>query len=265
MSFISFIMSPMRTSNLEYQAFTYGKTVTFLLIIVVIIVISNGLASTNLDSQASANRGWPGNPTINIPICTNPSYQDYPTIVRDGSGGAIITWQDFRNGNYDIYAQRVSSEGVVQWEADGVPICTDLNSQSLPIIISDGSNGAIITWRDLRNGNADIYAQLVNSKGVIQWEIDGVPICTAVNDQSSHTVVSDGSGGAIIVWEDYRSNINFDIYAQRVDSDGDIQWEIDGVSICTAVNDQYSSKVVSDGFGGVIIAWEDKRSNNGDI
>jgi hypothetical protein len=34
-----------------------------------------------------------------------------PTIVSDGSSGAIITWQDKRSGNYDIYAQRVFSDG----------------------------------------------------------------------------------------------------------------------------------------------------------
>jgi hypothetical protein len=34
--------------------------------------------------------------------------------VSDGSGGAIITWKDYRSGtNYDIYAQNVSSDGLL--------------------------------------------------------------------------------------------------------------------------------------------------------
>ncbi len=32
--------------------------------------------------------------------------------------------------------------------------------------------------------------------------------------------MSDGSGGAIIAWQDYRSDDNYDIYAQRVDASG---------------------------------------------
>ncbi|MFB3896657.1 MAG: hypothetical protein ACE14V_10185, partial [bacterium] len=45
---------------------------------------------------------------------TNNQY--YPILVSDGSGGAIIAWQDYRNGNYDIYAQSVTTDGFVPVE-----------------------------------------------------------------------------------------------------------------------------------------------------
>lgn len=37
--------------------------------------------------------------------------QTKPSIASDGLGGAIIAWQDSRNGNLDIYAQRVNKNG----------------------------------------------------------------------------------------------------------------------------------------------------------
>ena len=89
-----------------------------------------------------------------------------PTIVSDGSGGAIITWQDYRNGNNDIYAQRINAGGTVQWTLNGVAICTETHSQTYPTIVSDGSGGAIITWQDDRNGNNDIYAQRIIALGI---------------------------------------------------------------------------------------------------
>src|SRR6185436_2902719 len=61
---------------------------------------------------------WSHDSTSNTPISTGPATQYSPAIVSDGAGGAIITWYDFRSGAYDIYAQRVSSSGVVQWTAD---------------------------------------------------------------------------------------------------------------------------------------------------
>jgi len=73
-----------------------------------------------------------------------------PKIVSDGAGGALMTWEDFRNGvTSDIYAQRVSVTGVVAtgWNVNGVAICVSAGNQSHPQIISDSSNGAIITWR----------------------------------------------------------------------------------------------------------------------
>jgi len=92
-------------------------------------------------------------------------------------------------------------------------------------LASDGSGGTIITWQDYRRGSsADIYAQRPNAAGVPQWATDGVAICTATMTECRCVSSSDGSGGAIIAWQDYRSGTNYDIYAQRVNSSGVVQW-----------------------------------------
>ncbi|MCK4539135.1 MAG: T9SS type A sorting domain-containing protein, partial [Candidatus Krumholzibacteria bacterium] len=46
-----------------------------------------------------------------VPICTATGGQTDPRIIPDGAGGAIITWNDGRSSNYDIYAQVVDSKG----------------------------------------------------------------------------------------------------------------------------------------------------------
>ena len=106
------------------------------------------------------------------------------------------------------------------WVQDGVALCTATGGQYYPTIVSDGAGGAIVTWYDYRSGNADIYAQRVNSSGTVQWTANGVAISTATNSQDTPTIVSDGAGGAIITWRDYRSGTNRDIYAQKVESLG---------------------------------------------
>ncbi|HTP79121.1 MAG TPA: hypothetical protein VMM57_01815, partial [Bacteroidota bacterium] len=64
---------------------------------------------------------WSTNPAVNNAICTATNNQDSPTIVSDGSGGAIITWEDHRNGtDNDIYAQRINAAGTPQWTSNGV-------------------------------------------------------------------------------------------------------------------------------------------------
>jgi len=92
-----------------------------------------------------------------------------------------------------------------------------------------------------------------------QWVEDGVPICTATDYQGRPQSVSDGAGGAIIAWTDDRSS-NLDIYAQRVNASGTMLWTTDGVAICTTPGNQSDPHLVSDGAGGVIITWEDRRS-----
>jgi predicted lipoprotein with Yx(FWY)xxD motif len=213
---------------------------------------------------AVLSQTWVSNGTA---VCTANDDQITPAIVSDGSGGAIIAWQDLHNGNYDIYAQRVNSSGAMLWTANGVAICTADSSQELPQIVSDGSGGAIIAWQDYRNGNYDIYAQRVNSSGVVQWTTNGVPICNAAFDQFGIAMISDGLGGAILTWEDNRSNVVNcpDIYAQRVDASGASLWTADGVSICNEASAQHGPRLVSDGSGGAIITWYDQRAGDFDI
>ena len=198
-----------------------------------------------------------------VVLCAGSADCDYPTIASDGSGGAIVTWFDYRNNNYDIYAQRINASGAAQWTANGVAICTATGTQQYPQIISDGAGGAIVTWQDNRGANADIYAQRVNSSGAVQWTANGVALCTATGDQIECQIASDGAGGAIVTWSDYRSG--YGIYARRVNASGVAQWTANGVALCTAAGSRGKSMILSDGAGGAFVTWYDYRSGTADI
>jgi hypothetical protein len=199
-------------------------------------------------------------------LSTTSWYQLKPDIATDGAGGAIVTWYDFRSvSTYDIYARRVNASGVPQWTANGVAICTAAGDQIDPKIVSDGAGGAIITWYDERNPGYDIYAQRVDASGVPLWTPDGVGVCTAANSQNYPQIVTDGVGGAIVAWQDYRTGTKWDVYAQRLNALGVTQWTPDGEAIRAATNNAYYPAVASDGSGGAIITWRDDRNTNYDI
>ena len=117
--------------------------------------------------------GWPSDPPDGVPICTALGDQSKPVITPDGAGGAIVAWQDARNGNLDIFSQHVTGSGSVAagWSADGVAISTATGDQALPTISTDGAGGAIAAWRDARNCSLDIFASRVYSSGAVA----GVP------------------------------------------------------------------------------------------
>ncbi len=207
--------------------------------------------------------GIPQWTTNGVAVCTAAYNQYYPQIISDGLGGAIITWQDPRAGSYDIYAQRVDASGIPQWTANGVVICAAAYVQIVPQITADDSGGAIITWRDYRSGSyPDIYAQRVDASGIPQWTANGVAICAATNSQLEAQITADGSGGAIITWQDRRGGSTYDIYAQRVTWSGVVQWMTDGIAVCMAGYDQTYPRIVSDGSGGAIATWQDTRSGS---
>jgi hypothetical protein len=102
-----------------------------------------------------------------IRICTQSGNQTNPNIIKDGSGGAIITWRDYRwDGSGDVYAQKINAAGTQQWNAyTAAAICTVTGSQYFPILTSDSSGGAIIAWWEYRSIDPDIYAQRVYNNG----------------------------------------------------------------------------------------------------
>lgn len=160
------------------------------------------------------------------------------------------------------------NRAAAQWRPNGVPVCTAPNTQSGPVVVADGLGGAIVAWTDGRSGlGPDIYAQRLTPSGAVdrRWPANGLPICTAVGQQGQVRAVSDGDGGAIVVWQDFRSgglSTDGDIYAQRILASGTVDpgWPSDGLAVCTAPNEQLDLAVVRDGMGGVIVTWEDRRS-----
>jgi hypothetical protein len=202
-----------------------------------------------------------------LPNTNPPTF--YQPIASDGAGGAIVTWADFRGGGTsDVYAQHVLASGIIDpaWPANGRALCTAANLQDVPNIVSDGAGGGIVAWSDLRGGAAyDIYAQHVLASGAVDaaWPVDGRALCTAASYQLFASIISDGAGGALVAWTDYRSG-GYDLYAQHVLSTGvvDVTWPTNGRGVSTAGNDQYSHAIVSDGAGGLIATWQDFR--NGD-
>ena len=98
-----------------------------------------------------------------------------------------------------------------------------------PILIPDGSGGALATWADYRGVTGDVYAQRLSAFGAPEWTADGVAVCTAAGNQNVPVMVSDGVGGAIVAWHDHRGGADYDIYAQRVKPNGQLGGGVTGV------------------------------------
>ena len=205
-----------------------------------------------------------------VPVALVTGDEESPEIISDGAGGSIIVWQTYYSyrDSPDIYAQRLDGEGYPLWPAGGVPVCTALNGQYKPQIVSDGAGGAIIAWTDFRNNNADIYAQRIDPDGDPVWEVEGIAVCTVQDTfgwwMFSRIDMIEHPGGAIMTWYDNRSGEE-DIYAQRIDTSGTVLWTPGGIAVCTETGDQVSPLAVPDDADGVIVVWVDWRSGERDL
>ena len=228
-------------------------------------------ATTDLYAQhigSDGSRLWS---PLNGVVVQSGTGSTYQVFASDSSGGIIVAWQDHRGADYDIYVQRILvSNGQADWTGNGVAICTAAQGQTNPQIVSDGAKGAIIAWSDGRNSTAsnrnDIYAQRIDNTGTLLWATNGKVVCNAAKDQSYPSILSDGAGGAFVAWQDNRNGTvavpNYDVYAQRLKSDGTPLWTANGTAITAAGSDQLTPELLPDNGGGAIIIWLDYQNGN---
>ena len=100
-----------------------------------------------------------------------------------------------------------------------------------------------------------------------QWSTNpalNTPIPQATAKNSNVAMATDGNGGAIIVNLVNNSDDNIDLTAQKINANGIVQWQNDGVMIKTATIISLPS-VIGDGLGGAIISWFDSRNSGSDL
>lgn len=192
-----------------------------------------------------ARADWPHGGVL---INSVAEFPDAGLMISDGAGGTIMAWTDDRSIYGGVYAQRIDPGGNVQWTPEGVWVESD--GANFPITLEmDGAGGAILGWSTYPY----LYASALNASGGVKWS--NKIIRNVLLNLSSPVVVSDGSGGAIYVWGDERTAPGYDIYAQRIDAAGNVQWITDGVAVCTTAVDKLPYKPAPDGAGGAIVGW----------
>jgi|GEM_PF-933948 len=191
-------------------------------------------------------------------VCDEWASQSGPDIAADGEGGAIITWTDTRNGDNDIYAQRIDASGNVLWTPEGVAVATGTLNQADPKVTTDGKHGAIITWNAATGGfppTSKIYAMRLGSDGTPLWTGESL-VSGSLRFSNAPSIAPDGSGGAYIAYA-YFPRPEYDVYAQRIDSNGTVLWDSRGVGIATGSGTQDSPLIVPDGNGNAFLGYLD--------
>ena len=205
--------------------------------------------------------GWPAN---GLAVAATPGRQDFPIIVEDGAGGAIIAWEDSASvaSGLDVFAQHVLGSGVLDpaWPVHGRALVTAPGAQGRGSITTDGARGAIVAWTDGRVANTfHIFAQHLLATGAVDpaWPVDGRAISNAGFLESRPLAVPDGRGGAVVTWQ--ALDVHLNMFAQHVTAAGvvDPAWPAGGRALSPTRRQESHAEAVADGRGGMVVAWED--------
>ena len=160
----------------------------------------------------------------------------------------------------------VFASDAFQWIENGVPVRQGVHIEWQRTGDVGNSGEMIFGWSDTRTGDRDIYVQKIDTTGAKLWGDTGIRATVADGRQEDPVLVSDGSGGAFLAWIDYRSDEYGDVYAQHLDSDGNLSWDPAGVPIAVNTGSQQSANMARGAAGVAYVIWDDgSLSESGDI
>ncbi len=149
-----------------------------------------------------------------------------------------------------------------EWSNDpGNPV--NLGSGIQPQIVSTSDGGAYVAW--LTSGNFHIYLQRLDINGNPQWNPGGLLVSDATNSSwiavYHMNLAVDGDDNAIISTVDTRTG-NWEVYAYKIDPDGNSVWNENGLALSVNGRDNISPRlVVETSDNSVIVTWSDDYSS----
>jgi hypothetical protein len=206
-------------------------------------------------------------PNVRVNTDSGDDTQFDPTITVDSAGNIYAAWEDFRNGNWDIYFA-CSTDGGATWSDPNIKINSDdgTDSQTNPSIAVDSSGAIYVTWQDNRNGDLDIFfAKSLDGGGT--WTNPNKKINTDNSNeiQRNPSLFVDSSGFIYLAWQDYR-NSNADIYFAK-STDGGETWTNPNIKVNTdnGTHGQFNPSIVVDHAQNIFLTWQDNRNVDLDI
>lgn len=196
-------------------------------------------------------------------VCDASASQITPR-VKAADGAAYIIWADKRDSSQwdDIYMQKFNTAGGVEWEANGRPVAIAGQTKTGPRLTTDSVGGVYAIWMDERTASfpeVDIYLQHYDNQGDQTFQDDGLLICDAENTQLSPLIRPDGSGGALMLWSDWRSGSQ-GLYAQHVDETEGITLQENGVELYFGIDGNgVTPQSLYLGNNSTLLYWTDYR------
>jgi hypothetical protein len=190
--------------------------------------------------------------------CTLSAAQGATACVSVSESCFVVGLHVVTDSFQQIRAQMLDLAGNRRWGLAGVPVTGTSSSSWGDVGLSTGDRRqSVWLWSENRTATDCFFAQKLDSAGARCWDSTGVWLGTSdTSDWGCLSAASDGQGGAIAAWSLYRSRLNWDIYAQHMDSSGRLCWSDTGLAVCPGDNNVTSPVAVSDGDGGAIIAWK---------
>ena len=184
--------------------------------------------------------------------------------VADGNNGSFAAWTEMSGNVQSAVAQHITEDGNLSWVGGIELSANNSNFRMSPrLVVAENSHELMAVWNESNGSQSQrgVYAQRLDESGNRLWGMNGTAVVPLNNtyDYLDLSIVSMGDE-MITAYFQHSINMSNDIYAARLDSNGDMTW-IGGEVEVTNSGSAKSDMMVGKGQGCIFISWTD----NGNI
>jgi len=169
--------------------------------------------------------------------------------VAEAGGGSFSAWTQFSGNVQNAVSQHITGEGAIAWTG-GVDLSTNSsNFRMSPMLsVAEETQELMAVWREANGSQSQrgISAQRLDSSGNQLWGSNGVTV-VALNSSYDYLDLSVAGFGEELIsaYIQQSANMDGDIYANRLDAEGNLVWTDETVTVTnsgTAKSDMMAGK-----------------------
>lgn len=196
----------------------------------------------------------------NFIVSAAASEERWPRLVMDAfAGGALVVWQQ-ASDDYDLYGRLLDASGSPAGDNFAVELTKE--DQAFPVLAQNGDGDFLVTWQDTRYGSSDIFMRLRLADG--SWSGAGLAHPAPGDQEKLQIAYNPDDDEYLVVWQDFRTGISWNIYGQRVDSDGSLLESNILISTADASEEilHRTNPQVAYGADKYLVVWQYYTSSN---
>ena len=208
------------------------------------------------------NAQW-DNPTVTVGPVIFPMGNWSQGIIADDTGGSFSAWTQFSGNVQNAVSQHITGEGAIAWTG-GVDLSTNSsNFRMSPILsVAEETQELMAVWREANGSQSErgIFAQRLDSSGNQLWGSNGVTV-VALNSSYDYLDLSVAGFGEELISAYIQQSVNMDgdIYANRLDAEGNLAWTDQTVTVTNSGTTK-SDMMAGKGPNCLFIAWTENGS-----
>ncbi len=140
---------------------------------------------------------------------------------------------------------------------ENLAVADRTGDQVLPKIAATPDGGCYVGWFDTAFGGYQVFLQRLDAGGTELWPHNGILVSDNPQDTwlTDWDLISDSAGNAVLAFVDIRAGGDFDVYAYKIDGDGNFLWGADGIALTVDTGFEATPRLAEMSDGSFVFVW----------